>query len=102
MNNGFIKVAVATPKIRVADVEFNTDECIRLASEATGMGAKVVLFPELALTGATCGDLFYSDKLISAAFCGLKRFVYSTVMNDSIFVIGLPILCSGKLIAVPR
>lgn len=97
MNNGFIKVAVATPKIRVADVEFNTDECIRLASEATGMGAKVVLFPELALTGATCGDLFYSDKLISAALCGLKRFVYSTVMNDSIFVIGLPILCSEKL-----
>ncbi len=97
MNNGFIKVAVATPKIRVADIEFNTDECIRLASEAAGLGAKVVLFPELALTGATCGDLFYSDKLISAALCGLKRFVYSSVMNDSIFVIGLPVLCSEKL-----
>ncbi len=97
MNNGFIKVAVATPKIRVADVEFNTDQCIRLASEAAGLGAKVVLFPELTLTGATCGDLFYSDKLISAALCGLKRFVYSSVMNDSIFVIGLPILCSEKL-----
>ena len=97
MNNGFIKVAVATPKIRVADVEFNTDECIRLASEAADLGAKVVLFPELALTGATCGDLFYSDKLISAALCGLKRFVYSSVMNDSIFIIGLPVLCSEKL-----
>ncbi len=97
MNNGFIKIAVATPKIRVADVEFNTDECIRLASEAAVLGAKVVLFPELTLTGATCGDLFYSDKLISSALCGLKRFVYSSVMNDSIFVIGLPILCSEKL-----
>ena len=97
MNNGFIKVAVATPKIRVADVEFNTDECIRLAIEAVDAGAKIVLFPELTLTGATCGDLFYSDKLISSALCGLKRFVYSTVMNDSLFVIGLPILCSEKL-----
>ncbi len=97
MNNGFIKVAVATPKIRVADVEFNTDECIRIASEAADMGAKVVLFPELSLTGATCGDLFYSDKLISAALCGLKRFVFASAMSDSIFVVGLPILCSEKL-----
>ncbi len=97
MNNGFIKIAVATPKIRVADVEFNTDECIRLANEAADMGAKVVLFPELTLTGATCGDLFYSDKLISAALCGLKRFVFASAMSDSIFVIGLPIICSEKL-----
>ncbi len=97
MNNGFIKIAVATPKIRVADVEFNTNECIRLATEAASMGAKVVLFPELTLTGATCGDLFYSDKLISASLDGLRRFVFASAMSDSIFVVGLPILCSEKL-----
>ena len=97
MNNGFIKVAVATPKIRVADVEFNTNECIRLANQAAGMGAKVVLFPELTLTGATCSDLFYSDKLISASLDGLRRFVLASAMSDSIFVVGLPILCSEKL-----
>lgn len=97
MNNGFIKVAVATPKIRVADVEFNTQTCIRLASEAASAGAKIVLFPELALTGATCGDLFFSDKLISAALEGLKSFMYASTMNDTVFVIGLPVLCSDKL-----
>lgn len=97
MNHGFIKVAVATPKIRVADVEFNTNTCIRLASEASEAGAKVVLFPELALTGATCGDLFFSDRLISAALDGLRSFTYSSAMSDTIFVIGLPVLCSDKL-----
>ena len=84
MNNGFIKVAAATPKIRVADVEFNTDECIRIASEATASGVKVLLFPELALTGCTCGDLFFSDKLISGALEGLRRFTYSSAMSDTV------------------
>ena len=97
MNNGFIKVASATPKIRVADVEFNTDECIRIASEASASGVKVLLFPELTLTGCTCGDLFFSDKLISGALEGLRRFTYSSAMSDTVYVIGLPLLCGEKL-----
>ena len=97
MNHGFVKVAVATPKVRVADVEFNTEACIRLIGEATVKGAKIVLFPELTLTGATCGDLFFSDKLLSAALDGLKNIVYASAMTDTVAVVGLPILCAEKL-----
>ena len=97
MNHGFIKVAVATPKIRVADVQFNTEACISLMNEATATGAKVVLFPELTLTGATCGDLFFSEKLISASLEGLKDLVYASAMSDTVVVVGLPILCAEKL-----
>ncbi|MBE6547542.1 MAG: NAD(+) synthase [Ruminococcaceae bacterium] len=97
MNHGFVKIAVATPKIKVCDVEFNTDECIRLFNLASNDGAKVVLFPELALTGATCGDMFFSDRLISSALDGLRNFVYASAMTDTVAIIGLPMVCSDKL-----
>ncbi len=97
MKNGFIKIATISPKIKVADVDFNTNECIRLATEATEKGAKLVLFPELTLTGATCGDLFFNRQLIYSSLEGLKKFVYSSVMSDTVYVIGVPLLCSNKL-----
>ena len=56
MKHGFVKTAAVTPKIRVAQPEFNGEEIIRLAKEAAGNGAKLIVFPELCITGYTCGD----------------------------------------------
>lgn len=97
MYNGFVSIAAITPDIRVADVKFNTEACIRYAAEASEHGAKIVLFPELALTGASCGDLFFNESLITAALDGLKQFVYASSMTDSIYVIGVPMACGEKL-----
>ena len=97
MNNGFIKVCAASPRLRVADTAYNTNECIRLANEAADNGVKLLVFPELSITGATCGDLFYSEKLISGALEGLRSFMYSTSMHDMISVIGLPFCANDKL-----
>ena len=97
MNNGFIKVCAASPSLRVADIVYNTNECIKLANRASELGAKLIVFPELAITGATCGDLFYSEKLLSGALDGLKAFMYSTSMLDAITVIGLPFAANDKL-----
>lgn len=97
MNHGFIKVAAITPKIKVADVEYNTNACIQLANEAYENGVKLAIFPELCLTGYTCSDLFYSTKLLNGALEGLRNFVYSTSDMDMISVIGLPLVCSDKL-----
>lgn len=97
MYNGFISVAVVTPNIRVADVRYNTEVCIKYAENASAHGAKVVLFPELALTGASCADLFFNESLISASLDGLKKFAYASSMTDSIYVIGVPIACGDKL-----
>ncbi len=97
MKYGFIKVCAASPAIKVADTAHNATECIRLANEAAEAGAKLIVFPELTLTGATCGDLFLSEKLISGALEALKGYMYATSMLDIISVIGLPYEANDKL-----
>ena len=68
MQDGFVKVAAVTPEVRVADVAFNVDACVRAAQTAcTVHGAMVVTLPELCLTAYTCEDLFWQDALLSAA-----------------------------------
>ena len=67
MKQGFIKVAAATPDIRVADVPYNTTQICSAIEEAQRHQAKIVVFPELCITGYTCGDLFTQDVLLQAA-----------------------------------
>ena len=67
MKDGFIKVAAATPDIRVADVGFNTEQICKLMDETLAKGAKIVAFPELCITGYTCSDLFTQDILLAQA-----------------------------------
>ena len=66
MRHGFVKAAAATPDIRVADVVYNVEQIKRQMDEADENGAKVVVFPELCVTGYTCGDLFSQDILLKA------------------------------------
>ena len=66
MKDGYIKVAAATPKVKVADTVYNGQLIKALMKECTDNGAKVVVFPELCITGYTCQDLFWQDKLIAA------------------------------------
>lgn len=73
MKHGFIKVAAAAPEIRVADPMFNADAVIRAMDEHARLGVKVLVFPELTLTGATCGDLFYQNTLLAGAAAALER-----------------------------
>ena len=58
MQDGFVKIAAATPALRVADCAYNASEIVRLAEQAADKGARLIVFPELCLTGYTCGDLF--------------------------------------------
>lgn len=64
MRQGFIKVAALTPKVTVADTQANRKEICRLMDEAEAKGAKILVFPELCITGYTCGDLFYQQVLL--------------------------------------
>ena len=75
MNYGFIKVAAATPEIRVADCAYNTEAVLSLWKEADALGCHLVAFPELVLTGSTCGDLFLHKTLLDGALAGLKKLV---------------------------
>ena len=67
MRQGFIKVAALTPKVTVADTKTNREEICRLMDEAEQKGAKILVFPELCITGYTCGDLFYQQVLLREA-----------------------------------
>ena len=73
MKNGFVKVACVTPKIRVADPDYNAAELIRLCKDAAHRGAMIAVFPELCLTGYTCSDLFYSEALLEGALSALRE-----------------------------
>ncbi len=98
MKDGFIKVGAATPKIKVADTEFNGDGIISCVKEAAEKGVKLLAFPELCITGYTCGDLFGQKTLIDAAEKQLYRIVEETQKLDIIFAVGLPTIKNGKLI----
>ena len=97
MRDGFIKVAAATPEIRVADVEYNTESILGLIRKAKGMGVKICVFPELCITGYTCGDLFNQSVLIDGAMDGLKRILRETGDVDMLCAVGLPVRAGGKL-----
>ena len=92
------RIAAVVPRVKPGDVLFNTDEVIDCAREAVAAGAGVVLFPELCLTGATCGDLFGSAVLLRRAEEGLCRIKAASRELDALIVVGLPLLCRGLLL----
>lgn len=97
MKHGFVKVAAATPDIRVADIAFNTEQIKLAMKEADDKGAKVVVFPELAVTGYTCGDLFKQNLLIRKAKEALIELAEYTNGLDALFFIGAPVEVDNKL-----
>lgn len=97
MQDGFIKTAAATPKIKVADVEHNCGETKRMMQEAAAHGAKVIVFPELCLTGYTCQDLFLQPLLLDRAKAALKELVKASDGLDALVFVGLPLEKDGKL-----
>ena len=102
MKDGFIKVAAATPQIRVADPEYNANQIMAMIDHAETAEAKIVVFPELCLTGYTCGDLFLQDRLLKEAREQLLRIARYTgkKSEDTVCFIGLPIEKDGKLFNV--
>lgn len=92
MNYGFIKVAAVTPTLRVADCRYNTEEQIRLAKECETKGAQLIVFPELSITGYTCGDLFLHDVLIRSAEEELLHLAKETSSLDAVILVGLPFM----------
>ena len=97
MKNGFVKVAAATPDIRVADVEFNTQNIINVMEEAQKNGAKILVFPELCVTGYTCSDLFDHSVLLKASRKALLEIAENTSDKDMLVFVGAPLEVKGKL-----
>ncbi len=97
MKDGFIKAAAVTPEVRVADVDHNIGQIRRYMDEAVEQGAKVVVFPELCVTGYSCRDLFLQDLLLRRAREGLLELAAYSGGKDAVFFVGLPFLHRGKI-----
>jgi NAD+ synthase (glutamine-hydrolysing) len=96
--HGFLRAAAASPPVRVADPERNADEVVEFTARAAASGVQVLVFPELGLTGYTCGDLFFSlSTLVEGAERALARVLRETAATPSVLVVGLPVTIGGQL-----
>ena len=92
-----IRISSAVPRLKLADVDFNCTQIIDCTKKADAENGAVVLFPELALTGYTCGDLFFQDSLINAVAGGIDRIVNETASIGNVAVFGAPLKIRGQL-----
>ena len=94
---GYVRVAASVPALKVANIEFNVSEIVDEIKKLAKEGVQVVVFPELSLTGYTCGDLFNQDFLVEKSIEGLETIVKDTSKLDIVTVVGMPIRIENKL-----
>lgn len=94
---GFVRVATVSPRLKVADCQFNVGEIISAMKRAQADNVEVLVTPELSITGYTCADLFHQTTLIEGAKEGLKAIVDASEQFDGILFVGLPLVLDDKL-----
>lgn len=98
MKDGFVKVAAASPVIKVADAEYNADKVIECIKKAADKGVKLIVFPELTLTGASCYDLYQHRVILKGAEKALEKVVKATEGMDIMAIVGLPYSPNGAAV----
>ena len=94
---GYIKVAAAVPSVRVADCDYNAEHIISMMRRSVERGVRVVVFPELSLTGASCGDLVRQPMLLAAAERALERVAEASKELDVVAIVGLPVAAGERI-----
>ena len=89
-NYGFVRVGSAVPEMKVADCIFNTEKILELMEKAAEQKVYITVFPELCITGYTCGDLFGQRLLLSAALDALGKLKQACSKWNNVFLVGLP------------
>ena len=97
MKDGFVSVACGTPKLRLADCHYNAEQTFTMMRQAEKAGAKVLVLPELGLTGYSCGDLFYQDTLLRASEEALSTVLAATRNLEVVTAVGMPLRVNNKL-----
>ena len=97
MKHGFIKVAAAVPFVRIADCQYNIEHIEAQVRQADAQGVEIMTFPELCITGYTCGDLFLKPFLIRQAQESLLELAHRTADTEVLFIVGMPILIESQL-----
>ena len=97
MKYGFLRAAAVSPKLRVADVSYNTEEIIRTMQDCAAQSVQLLCLPEFCLTGYTCSDLFLQETLLRGAEQGLARILEASKGLNLVVLVGLPVRMGGKL-----
>ncbi len=97
MNKGFFRVAACSPAVSVANVGANVDNIVKLVHEASKSGADLIVFPELSVTGYTCGDLFHNASLLKEVKQGIERIAMECDETMPLVIVGAPIEKGGIL-----
>ncbi len=97
MKDGFVSVACGTHKLRLADCNYNAEQTFTMMRKAEKAGAKVLVLPELGLTGYSCGDLFYQDTLLRSAEEALSTVLAATRNLEVVTAVGMPLRVNNKL-----
>ena len=98
MNYGFVKVAAAVPRVKIADCKYNAGQLESLIAIADGKGVQIITFPEMFITDYTCGDLFGQQLLLEEAEMGLMQILNNTRQLDIISILGMPIAVNSTVI----
>ena len=96
MKDGFITVATATPQVAVADCEANTQAILACINEMAAAHVKVMVLPELCITGYTCSDLFWQTKLLDEAEAALSVIAEESRQVDALIAVGMPLRVAGE------
>lgn len=97
MKDGFLKVAAASIKLKVADTDYNGEQILNTIKTANEQKVKLLVFPELCISGYTCGDLFLQDSLLESCENALEDLLKQTEAYDMLFVVGMPYIYKNKL-----
>ncbi len=97
MNYGLVRVGAAAHELRVADCNFNTEKIIEIIRDAEKKSVEFLVFPELCITGYTCGDLFLKDTLLKGAKESLIKIAGATSGSKMISIVGLPLVINGRI-----
>src|SRR5437879_3372953 len=95
--HGFVRVAAAVPVLRVGDCAFNAGQMVGLIKQAEQQQVSVITFPELALTGYTCGDLFHQPVLQRGALAGLQTIADASSSFTGVVIVGLPLVVDDRI-----
>ena len=94
---GYLRVAAAVPRVNVADVDFNLKNILEMIGKAHEQGVDLIVFPELSITGYTCGDLFHNSTLLHEAEDALRRISDETSGTNMAVVVGAPVMRGNEL-----
>ncbi len=96
-NYGFVRVAAAVPRLKVADCKYNSENIIKMIKEADKLDVQFIVFPELSITAYTCGDLFHQQLLLEQATRQLGEIMSATGESDMVVMVGMPLLVDNQL-----